>query len=326
MNSSKSIYVVLAFTMIFSAAVYASEAPSTPTSGSEFETGLDHPDVYVSGPQSSGEPTSSRPVLSSQPELTPSASSGETITQLSQGEALTSSQASSFGGGDRALVTMPGIQAFILYNGAWSMDASGLWSGQRTNLLLNNDHTQQIWYYEMYPDGREEWTPLGYVMAGYINSWFEASDPGWHQLAFYGDGSGWSNVLWVYVWPYGPSGGRPDLQIVTQAVDPATNRVYYSYNSYGRQVFMIKVLVTGLDKFNVRSVHYQLHPTFSPSEYTSYDPYSNFELELWTWGAFDMPITVTMKDGRVYEYDYYFTFGDLLRDAQWRGVPFVYVS
>jgi hypothetical protein len=118
---------------------------------------------------------------------------------------------------------------------------------------------------------------------------------------------------------------RPGIQIITQAVNPLTNSVYYSYNSVGRQVFQIKVLVTGHDKFDVRSVRYQLHPTFNPSEYTSRDPYNDFELELWTWGAFDMPITVTMNDGRVYDYDYYFTFGDLLRDAQRRGVPFVQV-
>jgi len=116
---------------------------------------------------------------------------------------------------------------------------------------------------------------------------------------------------------------EPNIQIVTQAVDPATGSVYYSYNSAGRQIFRIKVLVTGPDKFNVRSVHYQLHPTFSPSEYTSRDLYNDFELELWTWGAFEMPITVTTRDGRIFEYDYYFTFGDLLREAQRRGVPFV---
>jgi len=28
-----------------------------------------------------------------------------------------------------------------------------------------------------------------------------------------------------------------------------------------------------------------------------------------------MPITVTTTDGRAYRYDYYFTFGDQLRDA-----------
>jgi hypothetical protein len=122
-----------------------------------------------------------------------------------------------------------------------------------------------------------------------------------------------------------PPGSEPEIQIVTQAVDPVTNRVYYSYNPSGLQVFQIKVLVIGPDIFNIRSVHYQLHPTFSPSEYTSTDPYNNFGLELWTWGAFNMPITVTMKDGRVYEYDYFFTFGDQLRDAQRRGIPFVQV-
>ncbi|HII06144.1 MAG TPA: hypothetical protein HA349_02155 [Methanotrichaceae archaeon] len=299
-----------------------------PPIGPELETGPDYPDGSISEQPSSGEPTSSRPYISSQPALTPSASSGEAATQLSEGEALTYSQASSIGGVDRALVTMPGLQVLILYNGAWTMDASGYWSGGRTNLLVNNDQPQRIWSYERYPNGREEWTSIGYKWEDYFNGWLEVDDPGWHQLAVYGENSGWSNVLWIYVWPDGSSSGpgaRPDIQIVTQAVDPVTNTVYYSYNSYGRQVFRIKVLVTGLDKFNVRSVHYQLHPTFSPSEYTSYDPYNDFELELWTWGAFEMPITVTMKDGKIFEYDYYFTFGDQLRNAQWRGVPFVQV-
>ena len=326
MNLSASIYVALAFTIIFSAAAYAVEAPFAPSDGPELEFGPDRPDGSISEPPPSGEPTSSRPYSGSQPPITPSVSSGDAATQLSEGEALTYSQARSIGGVDRALSTMPGLQVFILYNGAWSMDASGFRLGQRTNLLLNSDQSQWIWSYERYPDGRDEWISIGYVAEGYINGWFEARDPGWHQLAVYGDRSGWSNVLWIYVWPGGAPAYKPDIQITTQAVDPATNRVYYSYNSYGRQIFRIKVLVTGPDKFNVRSVHYQLHPTFSPSEYTSRDPYNDFELELWTWGAFNMPITVTMKDGRIFEYDYYFTFGDLLRDAQVRGVPFVYVS
>ena len=120
--------------------------------------------------------------------------------------------------------------------------------------------------------------------------------------------------------------GRPNIQIVTQAVDPATNRVYYSYNQQGLQIFKIKVLVAGPELFRIRSVHYQLHQTFSPSERTMTNPRNNFELELWTWGAFNMPITVTMTDGRAYRYDYGFTFGDQLRDAQKRGVPFVRVG
>jgi len=325
LKSSASIYVALAFALIFSASVCAAEAPSALTFGPELETGFDSSDGSTGGPSSSGVPTSSRPYTSSQPGLAPSASSGEALASLSEGATLSYSEASTISGEGRALAVMPGLQAFILYNGAWSMDASGFWLGQRTNLLVKNDREQRLWSYERFPNGREEWISLGYVAEGYINGWYEAIDPGWHQLAVYGDRSGWSNLLWIYVWPQGSSGLKPDISIVTQAVDPATNRVYYSYNSYGRQVFRIKVLVTGPDKYNVRSVHYQLHPTFSPSEYTSRDPNNDFELELWTWGAFDMPITVTMRDGRIFEYDYYFTFGDLLREAQRRGVPFVRV-
>jgi hypothetical protein len=319
LKSSRPIVILLAFVVILSASALAVEAPSSPFEPEEEAL----PESLISGPPS-GEPTDTMPAAGPQPSYTPPASSGEAETDLTEGEILTYSRASSIGGSS-ALATMPGLQALILYNGAWSMDASAFRLGQRTNLLVNNDQPQWLWSYERYPDGRGEWISIGYVYEGYINGWYEAVEPGWHQLAVYGEMTGWSNVLWIYVWPGGAPTFESDIQIVTQAVDPATNRVYYSYNSAGRQIFRIKVLVTGPDKFNVRSVHYQLHPTFSPSEYTSRDPYNNFELELWTWGAFEMPITVTINDGRIFEYDYYFTFGDLLTEAQWRGVPFVYV-
>lgn len=123
--------------------------------------------------------------------------------------------------------------------------------------------------------------------------------------------------------PITPS--SPDVQFYTQAVDPANGVVYYSTNSAGLQVFKIRVYVTGRDLYNIKSVKYVLHPTFENPEYSSTDPYNNFEMVLWTWGRFNMPIIVTMKDGRVYEYDYYFTFGAQLEEAQRRGIPFVYV-
>jgi len=324
LKSNRPICILLAFAAILSASALAVEAPSSPFEPEE-EFSPDSLDGSISGPPS-GEPTDTLPAAGPEPSYTPPASSGEAETDLSEGESLTYSEASSIGG-SIALATMPGmpgLQAFILYNGAWSMDASAFLLGQRTYLLVNNDQPQRLWSYERFPDGRGEWISIGYMYPGYFGGWYEAVEPGWHQLAVYGEMTGWSNVLWIYVLPGGPA-YEPEIQIVTQAVDPATGRVYYSYNSAGRQIFKIKVLVTGPDKFNVRSVHYQLHPTFSPSEQTSTDPYNDFELELWTWGAFEMPITVTMKDGRIFEYDYYFTFGDLLRDAQRRGVPFVRV-
>jgi hypothetical protein len=183
-----------------------------------------------------------------------------------------------------------------------------------------------------YPSGYVRSYSLGYVRAhNQYRIWFYADTPGTQQMRYRVGSGPYSNVLTFYISGTDsipqptPPDSRPNVQIVTQAVDPATNRVYYSYNQEGRQVFRIKVLVTGPDKYRVRSVRYQLHPTFSPSEYTSTNPNNNFELELWTWGAFNMPITITTTDGRVYRYDYYFTFGDQLRDAQRRSVPFVQV-
>lgn len=185
----------------------------------------------------------------------------------------------------------------------------------------------------------EKRTPTGVVQTRYLGNvwahnqyrtWFYADAPGIHQLRYRIGNGPYSDVLTFYVGGAAPTppptpDGRPNIQIVTQAVDPQTNRVYYSYNQQGLQIFRIKVLVTGPDLYRIRSVHYQLHPTFSPSEQTMTNPRNNFELELWTWGAFNMPITITTTDGRVHRYDYYFTFGDQLRDAQRRGVPFVRV-
>jgi hypothetical protein len=183
------------------------------------------------------------------------------------------------------------------------------------------------------PNGYVRYYTLGNVRAqNQYRIWFYADASGTYQMRYRIGNGPYSNVLTFYVSeissvpPSTPSSTRPNIQITTQAVDPATNRVYYSYNQEGRQIFRIKVLVIGPEKYKVRSVHYQLHPTFSPSEYTSTNPSSNFELELWTWGAFNMPITITTMDYQVYMYNYYFTFGDQLRDAQQRGVPFIRVQ
>ena len=184
---------------------------------------------------------------------------------------------------------------------------------------------------ERYPTGQVRTYNFGNVWAhNQYRLWFYADGPGTYQVRYRIGNGPYSDILTFHVGAGAPvppptPGGRPNIQIVTQAVDPQTNRVYYSYNQQGLQIFRIKVLVTGPDLYRIRSVHYQLHPTFRPSEQTRTNPRNNFELELWTWGAFNMPITITTTDGRVHRYDYYFTFGDQLRDAQRRGVPFVRV-
>jgi hypothetical protein len=66
-----------------------------------------------------------------------------------------------------------------------------------------------------------------------------------------------------------------------------------------------------------------LHQTFEKPEHISTDASSNFEMIMWSWGRFVMPITITTMDGNEYEYMYPFTFRAQLEDAQRSGYRFI---
>ncbi|VVB72134.1 Transglutaminase-like superfamily protein [uncultured archaeon] len=115
----------------------------------------------------------------------------------------------------------------------------------------------------------------------------------------------------------------PNIQIITEATDPAKRCVYYTRNDEGHQVFKIRVYITGPDFYKIKSVKYSLHQTFENPEHLSTDASNNFEMILWSWGRFVMPITVTTMDGNEYEYMYPFTFRAQLEDAQRSGYRFI---
>jgi hypothetical protein len=93
-----------------------------------------------------------------------------------------------------------GLEQWALYNGQWTKDSSAVNYYGRMNILVNNDQGQYIWSYEQYPNGYVDWHNWGYWWPGYYNRIFLGDAPGWHQIAVWGSQSGWSNVLWIYVW------------------------------------------------------------------------------------------------------------------------------
>ncbi|MBN1235353.1 MAG: hypothetical protein JW999_04800 [Methanotrichaceae archaeon] len=115
----------------------------------------------------------------------------------------------------------------------------------------------------------------------------------------------------------------PNIQIVTEAVDPIKRCVYYTRDNEGHQVFKIRIYVIGPDLHKIKSVKYSLHQTFEKPEHISTDATRSFEMIMWSWGRFVMPITVTTMDGNEYEYMYPFTFRTQLEDAQGSGIRFV---
>jgi hypothetical protein len=153
----------------------------------------DHP---TTGPQSQ------------QPDYTPSASTGKVAENYGQGQSLTSEQVTQLGGettgtkagGQYQAYLVMGLEQWALYNGQWTKEPAAVYYNGKMNLLVYNDREQYLWSYEKYPNGYVDWRNWGYLYSGYYNRIFLGDAPGWHQIAVWGDQSGWSNVLWIYVY------------------------------------------------------------------------------------------------------------------------------
>ena len=117
-----------------------------------------------------------------------------------------------------------------------------------------------------------------------------------------------------------------NIQFQTEAVDPINKCVYYTRDNQGRQLFKIRVHAVGPDLSKIKSIEYVLHETFEHPEYTSSDASNDFEMVLWTWGSFSMPIKVATIEGRQYNYTYPFTFRNKLVEAQNEGIRFIEVK
>lgn len=175
-------------------------------------------------------PTDTRPRAGEQPQTPPGVTTGEAASELGQGQSLTKEQVSSFGQVEEpgeagavglvGAVVPTGIQYRVLYDGLWSFGPAALGFGEQTNMLVSVDQPQEIWSYEKYPDGNEVWEQWGYWNPGDYNAWFDADAVGWHLVAIFGETSGWSNAIWIYVEPESPY--IEDQQTVISSASPTT--------------------------------------------------------------------------------------------------------
>jgi len=147
---------------------------------------------------------------SSQPLSAPSGSNTEALSyaegqSLSQQEVFSSGMMASGSGTDSksrsvSFMMVPGLQTWTRYNGVWTKDPASVFFWRSTSILSNNDQAQTVWSWERYPNGQQSWRNWGYRMPGYFYGRFFGDARGWHQLAMWGSRSGWSNVVWIYVW------------------------------------------------------------------------------------------------------------------------------
>ncbi len=148
---------------------------------------------------------------SSEPLSAPSGSNTEALN-YAEGESLSLQEVSSSGmmasgsgpatSADRSMAFMmtSGLQIWTRYNGMWTTNPASVFFWRSTSILSYNDQAQRVWSWEGYPRGRQVWSNQGYRMPGYFHGRFTGDERGWHRLAIWGSRSGWSNVLWIYVW------------------------------------------------------------------------------------------------------------------------------
>ena len=208
-----NLVLIFALALSVSATAMPNNLPPFP------ESDTDNSQLTHGAQNSDSAPTSTRPG-GSHPQNTPSVFSSGVATNLGNGQMVSEQQVESVGTlqdfGTSLMATgtyqgtgyhgtgYGGIQYRILYNGIWSFGPASFLYGQSSDALVYNTDYQNIWSYEVYPSGGEVWHYWGCWRPGYYNTYFSADAAGWHQLATYGDRSGWSNSLWVYVsrtWP-----------------------------------------------------------------------------------------------------------------------------
>lgn len=186
-----------------------------PTQGYDNTSEESAQDVMPEGAQATeSAPTDTRPQTGPQPQTPPESSAGEAASELAQGQLLTEEQVTSFGQVEEpeeaqavglvGAVVPAGIQYRVLYNGLWSYGPAAFGYNQEANMLVSVDQSQRIWSYEKYPSGYEVWEQWGDWYPGDYNAWFYGDEVGWHQVAIYGETSGWSNAVWIYVAPESP--------------------------------------------------------------------------------------------------------------------------
>lgn len=125
------------------------------------------------------------------------ASKGSTTRYFFHGQNPSLDELQEIGG---AIAPNAEIQYMILYNNQWIQNPAAFWYKDQPNSLLYVNQPQYITYYEKYPDGHVDLNDWGYMSKGYHTAWFSADERGWHRLATWGSESGWSNVVWAYVW------------------------------------------------------------------------------------------------------------------------------
>lgn len=85
---------------------------------------------------------------------------------------------------------------------------------------------------------------------------------------------------------------------------------FKTFNEGGSEHFHIGIWVEGDDRDldSIEKVQYKLHPSFKKYLRESAARSNNFSITIWTWGMFDIEVTISKKDGTEEMLKYYLEY------------------
>ncbi len=101
------------------------------------------------------------------------------------------------------------------------------------------------------------------------------------------------------------------LQVKSQVIKNPDGKIKYrKLNPDGSEHFHLGVWVDGStsELKTIHSVDYELHPSFRNPMRHSENLENKFGITFWTWGMFDIAVTVTLKNGTEQHLDYYLSY------------------
>jgi transcription initiation factor IIF auxiliary subunit len=102
-----------------------------------------------------------------------------------------------------------------------------------------------------------------------------------------------------------------NLQVKCQIVVTDDGKVQYRKPvAGGREHFPISVWIDGSasDLRSIASVEYLLHSTFRRPSRSSENSLNKFLITFWTWGMFNIAVTIHFKDGTTEKIPYYLSY------------------
>jgi transcription initiation factor IIF auxiliary subunit len=96
-----------------------------------------------------------------------------------------------------------------------------------------------------------------------------------------------------------------------QVVQDESGRIKFLQRSEtSREVYNVSIWIEGAeaDLDQIDRIDYLLHPTFQRQIRTSKNRSIKFGITIWTWGVFNIHITIHVKDGSTSEMDYFLNY------------------